>query len=87
MTVVESVIAWRPFLEPMNAHGVWFVLLVPLAFGMSVAYKAVRTRRLSRYWREVVVMTAQIVSGMIGLGLAAYIFLVVVAPLIAPMPG
>jgi len=87
VTVVESVIAWRPFLEPMNAHGVWFVLLVPLAFGMSVAYKAVRTRRLSRYWREVVVMTAQIVSGMIGLGLAAYIFLVVVAPLIAPMPG
>lgn len=87
MTVGPVLIAWRPFLEPMDLHGVWYLLLVPLALGMSMAYKAVRVGTLDRYWREVLTMTVQIVLSMIGLGLAAYLFLMHVVPLIGPMPG
>lgn len=67
--------AWRPFLEPLDLHALWWVLLIPLALGVSVVYKAVRVRDMRRYWREVVIMTAQIVLAMILLGAAVYLFI------------
>lgn len=33
---------FRPFLDPIELHGLWWVLLIPLALGISVVYKAVR---------------------------------------------
>lgn len=33
---------FRPFLDPIELHGLWWVLLFPLALGISVVYKAVR---------------------------------------------
>jgi hypothetical protein len=66
--------AWRPFLDPIGMHAAWWLLLVPLSLGISVAYKAVRVRSLRRYWREVGVMSAQIVLAMMLLGAAGYVF-------------
>lgn len=36
------VLAYRPFLDPLDVAGVWPVLLLPLALLISIAYKAVR---------------------------------------------
>lgn len=77
------VLAWRPFIDPMDAHAWWFLLLLPIAFLVSLAWKSVRIDNVKRLPRPVIVMTAQVVLAMLGLGLAAFVGLVVVLPLLA----
>lgn len=77
--------SWRPFLDPINGHDWWYLLLLPLALGISIAYKAVRVRTMDHYWREVLVMTVQLVAAMIVLAIAAYVLLIVIIPRIVPM--
>jgi hypothetical protein len=83
--VSQLFLAWRPFLDPMNLHAWWWAFLLPLSLGISIAYKAVRVADLRDYPRQVLVMTAQIILGMVLLGIAAYLFLVFVLPHIVPM--
>ncbi|MFT3687037.1 MAG: hypothetical protein QM783_19300 [Phycisphaerales bacterium] len=64
---------WRPFLDPINAHSFWYLLLIPISFFIAVAYKAVRVKTLTGYWTAVVVMTVQIVLGMIALAVVFYL--------------
>jgi hypothetical protein len=77
------VLAWRPFLDPIPIHDIWYLFLIPLSFLISVAYKAVRMRKLERYWASVGIMTAQIVIGMVALALATYLFVMVYVRFIA----
>ena len=70
-----NLLAWRPFLDPLNLHELWWVLLIPMSLGIAVVYKAVRVASMKDYWREVGIMTAQIVLAMILLGLAVYVFI------------
>lgn len=57
-------LAWIPFLEPMNAlQPWWYLLLIPMAFGISVIYKALHEDNFLKYWRSVLVMTIQLVLG------------------------
>jgi hypothetical protein len=78
-------LAWRPFLDPLNLHEYWWAFLFPLSLGIAVAYKAVRLRTLEGYWRQVVIMTAQIVLSMILLGIACFVLLEYVLPAMVPM--
>jgi hypothetical protein len=64
---------WRPFVDPINAHSFWYLLLIPISFFIAVAYKAVRVKTLVGYWPAVVVMTVQIILGMIALAVAFYL--------------
>ncbi|MEQ8845548.1 MAG: hypothetical protein RIB58_11905 [Phycisphaerales bacterium] len=75
-------LAWRPFIDPVDAHAWWFLLIFPVAFLVSLAWKAVRIDDIRRLPRAVLVMTAQVVLAMLGLGLAAYIGLTLVLPLL-----
>ena len=77
-------LAWRPFIDPIGVTSeFWWALLVPLAFGVAVAYKAVRIEDLKHYWTQVLIMTVQIVVAIVGLGLATYLFLEVYVRLLA----
>lgn len=76
-------LAWRPFLDPLPIHSVWFLFLIPLSFGIAVVYKAARMRTLERYWPSVIIMTIQIVVGMIALAAASYLFVMVYVRYIA----
>lgn len=78
-------LAYRPFIDPIDAHRLWFLLLIPLALGVSIVYKAVRTDDLRTYWRQVLVMTVQIVVGIIALGAASYLIIQHLLPAIVPM--
>lgn len=86
-------LAWRPFLDPLDLAGVWWLFLLPLALFISLAYKAVRMPDLElpggvrRYLRATIAMTTQIVVAMILLWIAFYIFVLHLLPAIAPMPG
>jgi hypothetical protein len=45
-----SVLAWTPFLQP--APGVqhwWWLLVLPMALGVAMAYKAIRVRTLAEW--------------------------------------
>jgi hypothetical protein len=75
-------LAWRPFVDPIDAHSWWFLLLLPIAFLVSLAWKAVRVDDIKRLSRPVVVMTVQVILAMLGLGFAAFIGLVVVLPIL-----
>ncbi len=65
--------SFRPFIDPIELHQWWFLLLVPMALLVAMSYKAVRLQTLEKYWRHVALMTVQIVVGMIGLGAATYV--------------
>jgi len=81
------VIAYTPFIDPLDLHDEWFLLLLPLALFISIAYKAVRQPDLKGYWSSVLVMTTQIVAGMVALGGAFYVFIEWLVPLLAPLPA
>jgi len=65
----------------LNLHDNWWLTLVPMAFFISMAYKGVRLTDLSRFWPQVLLMTAQIVVAMMGLAAAIFVFVEVLVPL------
>ncbi|MBB47863.1 MAG: hypothetical protein CMJ33_04855 [Phycisphaerae bacterium] len=77
-------IAWIPFIEPVPNIGSWWpLLLLPLSIGLSMVYRAIRTRDLSNYVRDVMIMTFQIILAMAALGV---IFAVIVQWLVPLLP-
>ncbi len=73
LLAIAPVLAWRPFIDPIDAHTWWYVLIIPLAFFICVAYKGVRAKDLHRYWVQVLIMTAQVVLGMIALAVISFL--------------
>jgi len=72
---------YRPFLDPLPDFGPWWwLLLIPLALGISIAYKAVRVRSMDRYWPNVLTMTVQIVLAMVLLAVGAHVFVEWIVP-------
>jgi len=82
--MMAVLLAYRPFIDPIDAHGWWFLLLLPMAFFVSLAYKAVRVPDLKDLARNTLVMSVQITLAMIGLGFAFYMFVQYVLPHIVP---
>ncbi len=75
------VLAYLPFLDPINAvHDWWYLLLVPLSFGVSVIYLALRMPSLDHYWRRVLLMTVQIVGAIAALAIVLVVLVQVVIP-------
>lgn len=76
LTVATAVLEFphRWFIDPLDLHTAWWVLIVPMAFFISMAYKAVRLATLEKYWSQVAMMTVQII---LGLGALAVGFFVV----------
>lgn len=83
-TVLPVLVAYTPFIDPINAHSTWYLLLIPLAVGISVVYKAVRVGDLRYYPRQVLAMTGQIVGVMVLLAVGAYVLIQHLLPVIFP---
>lgn len=81
------VLGYRPFLDPLDVHDLWWVFIVPLAVLLAMGYKAVRLPTLDKYWRHVALFAAQTLLGIGGLAVALHLFVRLVLPAIAPMPG
>lgn len=73
----------RPFIDALAMHDSWYWLLIPMAVGVSLVYKAIRMPSLRGYTRAVAIMTTQIVVGMILLGAASFVVVVVYARYLA----
>ncbi len=73
--------AYTPFITPMHSmQPWWYVLVVPLAFGISLIYKSLHLQDMRKLMTSTLVMTAQIVLAVVALGLAVAIFVVYVIP-------
>lgn len=78
---MTALLAYIPFVHPIAAfHVWWYLLLLPLSFGVSVIYKALRMPSLDSFWHEVMVMTIQIVLAMIGLAICLVLLVQVLIP-------
>jgi len=81
--MTAALLAYLPLLEPLpGIERIWMLLLLPLAFGISMVYKAMRVTNLDRYWRSVGVMTVQIVLAMTGLAVLLTLLVQVVVPML-----
>lgn len=78
-----ALLAYIPFLDPLDVfHDWWFLLVIPLSLGISIIYKAMRMASLDGYWRQVAVMTTQIVLAMIAGAILLMLFVELVIPLV-----
>lgn len=75
-------VAYVPFITPLNLHDWWWLMLIPMSLFLSIAYKGVRLSDLSAstFIRAVVVMTAQIVLAMIALAIGLYVLIERIVP-------
>jgi cytochrome c biogenesis protein ResB len=74
---------WIPFVDPINVfHVWWYLLLIPLSFGISVVYRALKMGNLDRFWRAVAMMTVQIVLVMAALAVALVVLVQLTIPLL-----
>lgn len=53
-------LSWTPFLQPMNLHETWLLLLPPLVIGIAIVYKALKTENLARLPAEAIRLTLYI---------------------------
>jgi len=81
---LTAVLAYTPFIDPINIHRSWYWMLLPLALGISVTYKAVRVGDLKHYPKQVLVMTVQVVGAMVLLGAASFVLIQHVIPVVLP---
>lgn len=79
-----AMLAYRPFIDPIDIQRIWYFLLVPLALGIALAYKAVRIPDLRDLPRQVAIMTVQTIIGMLALGAASFLLVQHLAPMILP---
>lgn len=56
---------FRPFKTPAPVWNYWYLLLLPLCLGISIVYKSIRCRAMSRVPREALVLCAFIVGVMV----------------------
>jgi nucleoside recognition membrane protein YjiH len=80
---VTPTLAWTPFLQP--APGVqhwWWLLVIPTALGVSMAYKAIRVQDLAEWPKAVLRMALQIVAAIVGIAVALYLLVIVLLPML-----
>jgi len=80
-----AVLGWIPILEPLPlTGGQWWLTILPLALGIAVVYKAVRTPSLDETWgpylRGAGAMTIQILLLILGLAVGLHIVVTWVVP-------
>ena len=72
-------LAYTPFLDPLDLHALWWLTMAPLALGISIVYKAIRVGDLRHYWRGVLVMTLQVLLGMVALAAGTFVVVELIA--------
>ena len=78
-----TMLAWMPFVDPLpgvQANWIWFV--VPLVLGISMMYKAIRVGELSRWPREVAIMSGQVLLAFIGFAVGLFILVQLLLPML-----
>lgn len=70
---------YRPFIDPVQIDGFWWMFLPLMALLIAMVYKGVKHPNLKTYWWAVAKMALEIVAGMVLLGAASYLVVEVFA--------
>ena len=63
-TVPPLALAYTPFMQPLPAWDVWYLLAIPLCAAVSIVYKSVRCRSMRKVPREAAKATGWILVGL-----------------------
>ncbi len=80
-------LAYTPFIDPLELHDQWYLLIIPIAIFIAIGYKAVRCTDMKNYAREVFIFTMQILLGLGALAVLSTIVITVLIPMLAPVPS
>ena len=58
-----SLLAYRPFLDPLPIWDYWLLLILPLCAAVSIVYKAMKCRSISQVPREAGAIVLWIIGG------------------------
>ena len=58
-------IAYTPFMQPLPAWDVWYLLALPLCAGVSIVYKSIRCRSMRKVPVEAAKAFAWIIVGLV----------------------
>jgi len=76
-------LAWTPFLQPApGAQHWWWLLVIPTALGVSMAYKAIRVQNLADWPKAVLRMSLQIIAAIVGIAVGLYLLVIVLLPML-----
>ena len=57
---------WIPFLEPANwALPIWQLFAIPIALGVSIAYKSLHVVKEADFWKETLIMSLHILMALL----------------------
>ena len=74
-------IGWIPFLQPAGSLGnLWWLLMIPLILGISIAYRATHDASIDQFWQRVFVFVTKSTLAMGSLALVMYLFVYWVIP-------
>ncbi len=78
---LAQVLAWTPLLQPApGAEHWWWMLVVPMAVGIAMSYKAIRTKDLRDWPRDVLRMSVQVLVAVVGIAVGLYLLVIVLLP-------
>ena len=78
-----TTLAWIPLIDPLpgvQANWIWFVL--PLVLGIAMMYKSIRVGEVSRWPREVAMMTGQVLLAFAGFAIGLFVLVQLVLPIL-----
>ena len=82
-----NTLAYTPFVDAVSIHEQWYLLIIPMSIFLAIGYKSVRCSDLSKFLREVIIFTVQVLGGLGLLAIAFTIVIAVLLPMLSPMPG
>ena len=85
LTIVDpiSLLGWIPFLQPAGSFGnLWWLLMIPLILGISIAYRATHDASIDHFWRRVFMFATKSTLAMGSLALVMYLFVYWVIPIL-----
>src|SRR5437868_7790895 len=56
---------YRPFITPLPVWDYWYLLLIPLCFGVAIVYKTIRCQTVQEVPRQSLLIALWIVGGMV----------------------
>ena len=59
---IELLLAYRPFLDPMDLHDQWLWLLIPLVVAISLVYKTLKLQSLEKLAADTTRLTLTILA-------------------------
>ena len=81
--MIGSLLAWIPFAHPMpGVQQHWLWILPVLVLGIAMMYKSIRVGEVSRWPREVAMMTGQVLLAFAGFAIGLFVLVQLVLPIL-----